>query len=178
MKEDKKKWPLEIAMPIARRLYNEFSPYCEDIAVVGSLRRQASLVSDIDIIIIPKKPFHWGPAFRGVCKAGIVEAIDKYPKLLGDMTDKSKYLRRNTPEGIEFDIWIYNENNWGLAMNTKTGPLNYNINTIIRGLKTKGYAMLDDHVINISTGEIIPVQEEQDLYKLMGIPYKQPKDRK
>lgn len=176
--KEKKKWPLDVAMPIAKRLYNEFSPYCEEIAVVGSLRRQLPFVSDIDIIIIPKKPFHWGTAYRGALRSGIVEAIDKYQKVLGDMTDKSKYLRRVTPEGIEFDIWIYNENNWGLAINTKTGPLNYNINTIISGLKVNGYTMMEDHVVSITTGEVIPVRKEQDLYDLIGITYKLPIDRR
>ena len=170
----KKKWALAEVMPVAERLYKEFAPHCEQIAVVGSVRRQEPLVSDIDLIIIPKRPFFWGV----VLKNGIAEAVDKYTKVVGDMTEKSKYVRRKTPEGIEVDLWICNERNWGLAINIKTGPVNYNVSTILRGLETQGYAMFENHVIRKSTGDVIPVRNETDLYKLINIPYKKPEDRR
>lgn len=168
---EKKKWLLQEVLPIAKRLYQEFSPHCHRICVVGSIRRGASEVSDIDLICIPKT-FNWG-----LLKDGLAEAVDKYEKISGTMNGDAKHVRRETPEGVGFDLWLINENNWGLVVNTRTGPLAYSRGTLAASWVKKGYRSENNHLINQSNGELVPVKEEVDLFNLLGVPYKHPKDR-
>ncbi|HEX3051050.1 MAG TPA: hypothetical protein VHP83_10385, partial [Aggregatilineaceae bacterium] len=48
------RFPIEFAAKVAVKVCERLSPYCDRIAIGGSIRRKLSFVGDIELIAIPK----------------------------------------------------------------------------------------------------------------------------
>lgn len=158
------------AMAIAKQKLEMIAPHCERCEIAGSLRRRKSEVKDIEILAIPK------PYERGLLESGLASVVNKWEKVKGDMIyGKVKYTQRILPEGIKLDLFFANEDNWGLLYATRTGSADFSYKTLARGWVKQGYRGVDGYLTR--DGEIIPVREEEDLFKLIKIPFVNPEDR-
>lgn len=56
---------LETAQKVAEAVVKKLSPYCERLAVAGSIRRRRPRVHDIDMVVIPSDIWNFMHEFRG-----------------------------------------------------------------------------------------------------------------
>jgi DNA polymerase/3'-5' exonuclease PolX len=156
----------EEAFKIATRVKNELEPHCYRCEIAGSIRRQKTEgIKDIEIVCIPK-PFDFG-----LFESGIATVVNRWEKVKGDMRPTTKYTQRILPEGVKLDLFIANEINWGYIYTIRTGSQEFSRKLAYTWVK-QGYRGKDGYLTK--DGEIIPVYEEEDLFKLLGLKYVHP----
>lgn len=163
------------ALKIANKYLKVLHPHCERIEIAGSLRRMKSEVHDIEFVCIPKKYPHKNGLFdiEMVPVTGFQNEINKLERIKGDPT--GKYCARKLPEGINLDIFIADENNFGLIMLIRTGSADFNKRILNHGKYKCGIASVDGQLIK--NNKIIPVKEETEIFALFGVEYIEPQFR-
>ena len=144
---------LEEAYQIAEKIKKQLEPYCDRIAIAGSLRREKTDVKDIEIVAIPNDRF----------QLGLI--VNKWKKIRGEVG--GKYLQRELPERINLDLFFANEKNWGYIFAIRTGSAEYSHKVLAIGWLKAGYKGVDG--ILTKNKQEIEVREEEDLFKLIGV---------
>jgi DNA polymerase/3'-5' exonuclease PolX len=134
-------------------------PYAKRIEVVGSIRRECEIVNDVDIILIPNEKF----------TLDFINSLN--PRTKGDK------LIIYELEGVQYDLYICNEENYEVIKLIRTGSKEHNkklcILAIEKGLSLKagGIGLVDKE------GKVISNTERGILENLLN-KYVEPKDRK
>lgn len=153
---------LPVAEEIIKRLIKD-SPV-KEISVAGSLRRWKETIKDIDILAVPDDPKRMMNVFTRIpqCK----EVLMKGPT-------KSSIV---TAEGIQVDLRVVSEKSFGSALAYFTGSKAHNIRlremAVKKGLKINEYGVFD-----VKTGRRLGGRKEEDVYRLLGLPYIHPEMR-
>lgn len=152
---------LKEALLLANEVYFLLNPYCEKIAVVGSIRRQKAEVKDIDIVLIPSNP------------GGLSHEIDQ----LGPPVLDGEKLRRVDYKGAQVDLYYATPQTWATLLLIRTGSKESNIRLCSRAryldmkLKANG-----DGIIG-KDGQLILIESEEQIYNILGLKYKEPWQR-
>lgn len=164
------------ALLIANKYLNLLKPFCERIEIAGSLRRKCKLVGDIELVVIPKKVKCITSLFNEVeykVYENFKTIINSLKKVKGE--PDGKYTQRILPEGITLDLFIVNENNWGLIYAIRTGSQRFSHKILATGWSKLGYE---------SKGGILYkgekkycIREEIDLFNLINLKYIEPELR-
>ena len=158
---------LQRARTIAKRLVDRLLPYCERIEIAGSIRREMAEVGDIEIVAIPND---------------FADAM--LPELLPGarfLKDGSRYKQIALPEGINLDLFLVRPPNaqWGVIFLLRTGPAEFSHKAVTK--KRMGGLLPSDCVVANGrvwrNGKFIPMPEEEDFLKLLGLPGLAPKER-
>lgn len=170
------KMKLHKAETIADKYVQILSPYCDRIEVAGSVRRKKPEVGDIEIVCIPKEVLLEGNAFfTGKINERhpeFVLAVNMLTKVKGEPT--GKYTKRILPEGINLDLFMANKDNWGYILAIRIGPDGYSKYLASTWVK-QGFKGIDGNLTK--DGEIIPVHEERDLFRILDLEYVDPEYR-
>jgi|GEM_PF-415895 len=167
----------EKALAIAEEALEQLRPHCYRCEIAGSIRRKKPEVKDIDLVVIPK------PFDIGLLESGIASVVNRWGFVKGNLqtyTGKAelpcKYTQRILPEGIAIDLFFANKLNWGYIYALRTGSLNHNLRVLVNGWEKQGYKSVDGFLTK--DGKVVEVGEEQDLFKIIGIPYVKPEHRR
>ncbi len=155
------------ALKIALQVKSVLEPHCDRIEIAGSIRRQKPYVKDIEIVAIPK------PYETGLFSSGIAPIINQWEKVKGELP--CKYTQRILPEGIKLDLFFAKKENWGLIYAIRTGSADYSHFVLAQGWVKNGYKSVDGQLTY--KGQIVPVLEEEDLFKIAGVKYVAPQLR-
>lgn len=158
---------LEEAQVIAEKIKAELAPHCERIEIAGSIRRKKPDVGDIEIVAIPK------PYDVGLFESGIATVVKQWQKVKGELP--CKYTQRILPEGIKLDLFFADRENWGYIFAMRTGSAEYSHKILATEWVKKGYKSEGGYIY--SNGERIPIPDEKDLFKLIGLIYVAPELR-
>lgn len=172
------------ALKIATELHKQINPNCYKCAVAGSLRRRKEDVKDIEIIAIPK-PFYRTHSLIGPQSSDLLKVLAKLELVKGKMVyGKTRYTQWIVPEGfiegseaIKLDLFFTTEQSWGRTLAMRTGPGLYSKNVLSVAYLKAGYTS-KDNILYDKNGNAVSVPEEKDFFKLIGIPYVQPWDRR
>jgi|SRR3990167_7667591 len=154
---------LSEAKVIADKYVEMLKPFCKRIEIAGSIRREKPEVGDIEIVCIRNTKY-----LRSFCNA-----VDTLRKVKG--TPLGNYTQRILPEGIKLDLFMCYEVNWGLIYAIRTGSADYSHNVLATGWVKAGYNS-DDGML-FKDHRHIPVYEEEDLFKLIGLKFVHPTKR-
>ena len=159
------------ARAIAMRVMEELKPFCERIEIAGSIRREKLLVKDIEIVCIPKKIEKNSDFFRKdkTTDPNFIKAVNKYEKIKGEPF--GKYTQRRLPEGINLDLFMANEMNWGLIFAIRTGSAEFS-HSLAREWARQGYN--SNNGILYKGYEPYYIREEMDLFKLLNLKWVSP----
>jgi DNA polymerase/3'-5' exonuclease PolX len=161
---------LKLASEIAERTLNEISPHCFRAEIGGSIRRGNPEVKDIEIIVIPK-PFE-----RGLLESGLATVVNQWEMVKGPMIyGKTRYTQRILPEGIKLDLFFATPENWGLVLATRTGSASFSKYKLAYRWSSLGFKSVDGYLTK--DGVQIEVREEEVLFRLLQIPFVDPKFR-
>jgi DNA polymerase/3'-5' exonuclease PolX len=171
--------PLETAEAIANEIVALLLPYCERIEIAGSIRRRSPFVGDIKIVCLPilSQPWDGGgydiwQRLRELRGTGeLVPRSDRRERVAwSERYIRAIYIQHNAP----VDIFIANALNWGYILAVRTGSAVFSQLLAIRWVSlgyngTGGFLMKE--------GRIIPVPEEEDLFRLLALEYVPPAER-
>lgn len=188
---DKQKYPAADAMEVAKSECFALVPFCQKLAIAGSLRRGKELVSDIEIVYIPRFEQRKVDmfAFDDVSLADeVIEArlttagdgICKRQNKVGAFTwgIKNK-LAVHVATGIPIDFFaVLPPNNWWIALVIRTGSLETNLK-LTQGAQARGRTL---HAYGAgveidSSGAMLEPKSERDVFDFCGVEYAEPKDR-
>lgn len=176
---------LEIALPIADRVREILSPFCDRCEIAGSVRRKRPEVGDIEIVCIPKKEIvaagdqgnFFGDDMVERPVHGFVGAVNAWQRVKGDPAT-GRYTQRILPEwgqGFTLDLFIVRPENWGNLFAVRTGSADYSRYVLAGGWVRAGYSSQDGMLTKF--GVALECREEKDLFALIGIPFCEPEKR-
>jgi DNA polymerase/3'-5' exonuclease PolX len=162
---------LKEAARIAESVKERLAPHCLRVEIGGSVRREKPNVKDIEIVCVPK------PYETGLFASGIATVVDEWKFLMGVLGPKCKYAKRELPEGINLDLFIAKEDNFGLILLIRTGSSEWNIGTMIPALRRNGYFMEDGRLWAENGASGIATRKELHVFQYAGLSYVPPKMR-
>lgn len=181
--------PLDDAQFIAGELVAAMEPYCDRIAIAGSIRRKKPVCGDIEVVCIPKREYNrdlfgnptnllrnelfWQPDWQANIrwiKPGVSDVIPWHIKPDG------KYWRGLIAGKVPLDIFLVQHDNWGIQYLIRTGPKEFS-EKIVTALRYGKALPVSDGFVRTRTGEPIPTPEEADVFDLLKMAYIDPEDR-
>lgn len=153
--------PLEQADRIAKDVLDLLGPHFELVSVAGSVRRRKQFVNDIDLVAIPGMS-----SPRAILQMLPVLIVRSGPK-----------LARFKFKGIDIDIYYASPQTWGTLLLIRTGSVEHNImlcnKALARGwkLRASGEGLFD------SGGTRIAGDDEESIFRALGLPYREPWER-
>ncbi len=161
LKRGKERHPLGKVLPLAEEIIAGLRkvPGVRRLHVAGSLRRWKETIKDIDIL-----------ATSSSGAKAVMDAFTGMPDvqevLLKGPTRSSVLLK----EGIQVDLRVVEEESFGAALQYFTGSKAHNIRiremAAGRGLKINEYGVFRE-----SDGRRLGGEKEEDVYRLLGLPY-------
>jgi len=168
------------ALEIASALVEQFEPYCERVAIAGSIRRGKADVKDIEIVA---KPFTTPIENMFGDATGYLSRMNDFPyDELGALVKGGSRMKQILlHEGISLDLFIVlPPAQWGVIYTIRTGPKEFNVWTQTprrEGGAMPSFAKTKDGAV-WAHGEIIPMPEEQDFLDFLELGWIEPAERK
>lgn len=187
--------PLDVARRAAERLVTTLAPACARIEIAGSIRRGKPEVGDIELVAIPSVM-----ETTQLDLFGEVRAVQKR-NLLDEELERLIEMRaiRRTPPSpdaraawgehykklwlaaggqvVQVDLFLAQEENWGAIYCIRTGPAAFSQALVTHFKLHTPYRQQDGALVVEATGELVPVPEEADYFRLAGVPYIEPGGR-
>lgn len=182
-----KKIELATARLYANTLVEVIEPHVQRIEIAGSIRREVAMVGDIELVIQLNLMANLLGEYVSVGESPLDSVLKKLVK--------SGFLKKGRINGIKMkqffcpdaktnvDIFVViPPDQWGVKFLNRTGPLTFS-KWIVKSQMFFGAMPLDmkqtqNQLINTGTGEVYPVPEEEDYFRLIGLDYIEPKKRK
>lgn len=166
LKRGKERQPLGRVLPMAAEILNELnaSKDIKKLSLAGSLRRMKDTIRDVDILATSQRP-------ESVMKAFV--NLPQVKEVLAKGPTKSSII---TNEGIQVDLRVVEEDSFGAALAYFTGSKAHNIRLREMAMK-KGLKVNEYGVFNEKTGKKIGGRNEEDIYRVLGLPYITPELR-
>ncbi|MBI2103766.1 DNA polymerase III [Candidatus Woesebacteria bacterium] len=156
-------------------------PYAEDIAheiiewmkreklvarvdPLGSLRRKASTVGDIDLSAATKNP------------AKVIEHFTKYPNKKRVLEKGTRTASITLPSGVQVDLMVETPDAYGALLQHFTGSKHHNIALRNYALK-KGLSLSDYGIKKKGTEDYLKFKDEESFYRFIGMDYIPPELR-
>ena len=162
---------LSTARKYADKIVAELQPYCHQVEIAGSIRRNCPMVGDINLVILPKDL----AGLKARCKMTCVVKMDGYENFIVE-----------TPRGVQIDIFFARPEsndffspmptNWGSLLLCRTGSKDHNIFLVEhakkQGLRWSPYQGVFDKDLNL-----IASKTEEDIFKALGLDFIEPQLR-
>lgn len=170
--------PLSSAIILAEGIATELSPYCERVAIAGSIRRRRPFVNDIDLVVLPKP--HQTAALKDRCKRHARPVIDGPWNCIYAL--KSGFqLDIFIAEAQRKDLFQTLPTNFGTLLLCRTGSKEHNIYLVERA-KSLGLRWNPHHGVFASTPgaqhtRLLPSETEEEIFTALQLDFIPPEKR-
>ncbi len=177
MKEKRK---YEDVYPRALELVERLLPDCAQIEIAGSLRRKCAGVGDIEIVAQPLE-------FLSDMMGGITQdhSLDVFPwGKYGELKlNGHKQKKIILPDGLGVDLFIVTPPaEWGVILMLRTGSADFSHRLAtpkqFGGFLPSFLKMKDGAFVHVRTGEVQSTPTEREVFKLLGMKFIPPEERK
>lgn len=178
------------ALIVAKEICDALKPHTERLIVAGSLRRGKLMVSDVEILFVPKLTTgpdpddlfaqkttnHADDAILALEAAGVLSR-----RLNVDgrtMYGPKNKLMMHERLGVPIDLFSASIDNWFNYLVCRTGSADTNT-AVATAAQAKGWKWhpYGTGFSNLSTGKTFVVTAEEDVFRFVGLPFREPKDR-
>lgn len=166
VKRGRERHPLGKVLPLALHVVGQIRKLApvERIEIAGSIRRWKETIKDIDIVATSAAPERMMAAFVSLPR---VEKV-----VLHGPTRSSVVME----EGLQVDLRVVERESFGAALAYLTGSKGHNVRlrdmAVKQGLKINEYGIFREE-----DGKRLGGEEEDDVYRLLGLPYIPPEMR-
>lgn len=184
----KPRYPRAVAIAVAKELYPYLDPVTERLVCAGSLRRGRADVGDLELLFVPRFEIQPDGLFdtrkvdladRAINQLVAKGILAKRPNVNGYFAwgEKNK-LAVHVSSRLPVDLFATTLKQWYVALVVRTGPAELNVrlceSAIKRGLRFHAYG----DGFTDRQGNVIPCHSEEDVFRIAGLPYLEPKDRR
>lgn len=166
LKRGKERLPIGRVLPLAQEILEQLrkrSP-ADKLSLAGSLRRWKDTIKDIDILATSREP---DKVMNVFVKLPMVKEV-----LMKGPTKSSVVIT----EGIQVDLRVVEEASFGAALAYFTGSKAHNIK--IREMAVKAGLKINEYgIFRESDNKKIGGEKEEDVYRILGLPYIPPELR-
>lgn len=182
---------LTAAKRYAEQLAEWVSPYCTRVQIAGSVRREAAVCHDIDLVCIPKLTAADTDMFgvpTGPPKSLLREFLVEYVRRttgagwrLGransiespgpgsePAADGVNFLLHLPRRNVDLDVYAANEATWWTRLICRTGSAAHNIWMCERA-RTMGGHWDPQRGLTLA-GKLVELSSEEDFYRALGVP--------
>ena len=187
---DKQPRPLAEMQAHAESFCAELAPYCERIAIAGSIRRRKAMCSDVELVCGPR--FHvelvglfdktWVNEL-GLYATAEIEAGRWQHRLsvIGAKAFGERY-KRVSVDGVALDLFsVLPPAQFGLIVAVRTGPADFSRRLVTSvaggGWMPLGWLVRDGAIHNDGEGAVVPTPEERDVFSVLGRKFVEPETR-
>lgn len=153
---------LEVAGTLVRAL--ERSPHVESVAILGSLRRQAPTVGDIDLGAVTTN------------MAALQRELQALPIVARVLAAGEQLVRLVLKNSWQVDIKFVPASEWGSFLQHFTGSKEHNIRLREFALR-KGLSLSEHGIKEIATGRMHTFTDEKAFYRFLGLRFIDPSER-
>jgi DNA polymerase/3'-5' exonuclease PolX len=163
--------------------------------IAGSLRRGKSEVGDVEHVVIPRvveqpmglfgasepKNLLWHHLDALVDGRRLAKHL--YVSHLADGSERIGPRWGDTYRGVDFngfnhEIFCATQDNYGAILAIRTGPAEFSQMLVTRMKQGGMYRQQDGAVVHVASGERVSVPDEETFFKLAGMRYVRPEDRR
>lgn len=183
---DKPRFAWRVGLHVAKQVCDAMKPACDRIIVAGSLRRKKPTIGDVEILYISQTEERPSGLFDKQTISLVDEVIARLERegILerrknvngSEVFGAKNKLMRHVETGLPVDLFAATYNNWWNYLVCRTGPSQSNI-AICEAAKARGMKWTPYGEGFTRNGEVIPVGSEEDVFAIVGLPYREPKDR-
>jgi len=178
------------AQNLAERIVETMQPYCERVAIAGSIRRQKPEVKDIEIVAIPKlgdPKDLFGTEFENLLYgwAGEMEREQRIQWIKPGTSEiipwriqeQGRYWRGwLVKAGIKLDLFLTTSETWGVTFLIRTGSAEFSQRIVGKECWRTGYRF-DDGKLFDPFGQVVSTPEEIDVFATLGVEWIEPEAR-
>lgn len=166
-KKSEGRFLLGLVLPLVKEILDILKGAVEKIEVAGSIRRKKETVGDIDILAVAKEPQKIMDIFVSMPEVGVVH---------NKGVTKSSVRLKN---GINTDLRVVENDSFGAALQYFTGSKEHNVElrkiALSKNLKLNEYGVF--RKIGNNSFKKIAGKNEQEIYKVLSLPYIEPELR-
>lgn len=165
---------LSHARSIADTIIAKLAPFVERALITGSIRRKRSEVSDIDLVVIPRRdqvkdmfqqPTGW------IVVPEFIAAVNQWPKVKGEPYGK---MTSRIVNGHKVELYMANADNFGAITLIRTGDADFT-HMIMKRVNQCGLEQRDGYLWK--NGSQLSIPDEETYFRLLGLPYIEPEKR-
>jgi DNA polymerase (family 10) len=166
MKSTGRRFLLGNILPVAEAIKKRLAalPATQEISLAGSIRRRKETVGDVDILAASAEPEKIMAAF---CE------LPEIDRILGRGPTKSSIVLTS---GVQVDLRVVDKDQYWTALQYFTGSKAHNIAMRRRALD-RNWKLNEYGITSLSDGKLLHGQTEQDLYRMLDLPYIEPELR-
>jgi len=179
----RRQWPLAAAEAIIPELVGWLKTACTRVEVAGSIRRRRKMVSDIDVVVIPK----FASEQLSLGGRGTSKGRSQLDKCLADMAfSELIHIQANGAKikrivhletGIPIDIYVAQDMvEWWPIWVIRTGSAGFNTK-LCSWAKKKGWKLHASGEGLYKLGKRVEFKSERGFFRTMGIKYVPPEER-
>lgn len=167
---EKERYPLELALEIAKRVREVLDPNITEYLLVGSAGRSEPLVGDIDILVRPRRNTY----------SYVISTIENDMREIGKWHkggSRQMSVRNVFGSSLNLDLFLcHPPAQWGVLVGVRLNPAEFVIWAKAR-LDSLGYKR-DHGTIYHPLGDEIPVKTEEDYFRLLRVDWVPPEHRR
>ncbi|MEO8446450.1 MAG: hypothetical protein ABI528_03095 [bacterium] len=158
---------IQKGIELAREIIDVIKPHCNKIEIAGSIRRQKSIVKDIELVVttpdINNLKNKLGLFLLKENKKPFVKSGNKYINFLH--------------KGYKFDLFIADEDNFGIIFLVRTGSAEFSTRMLAQWKRvTKGGASRYGYLHDIEGKKYI-TKTEDEVFELLKVDFIEPEFR-
>ena len=177
-------FPNTFAHEIAEDFIRQISAACDRIEIVGSLRRLKIGVNDIDLLVIPRfvqmndETLFGGPYQENQLDKQLSQLCLSHDMELDANGSKIKrFLKTVDGETVPIDVYIATEKSWWTLLLIRTGSRQHNIRLARKAMELQMRLKADGSGLLTSSGSIITVGSEEEIFQHLKMQYRTPEER-
>jgi len=145
--------------------------------VAGGVRREKKDPHDIEIVCVPQTFEKPGKGLFDLYTIHriqkFIDLVNSFPRVKGSA--EGKLCQLILPEGINLDLFMASEINFGLILMIRTGSADFS-KRMVTEIRPRGFYCYEGLLYN-SKHEVIPVPDEESFFTITGLPYLKPNMR-
>ncbi len=170
--------------PLAFKILQTVTPFCEKAEIAGSLRRQRGRVNDIDIVVLPR-----AEPISSVNWLRLIQAVRADFDAVTDRQGSQLFVgyvpfRRTLPSlcdinldgHVQVDLYRATPSTWGVQLLVRTGSKEHNVMLCNLAL-SKGMRLQYSQGLVDKDGHVIAGRTEEEVFAAVGLPFLIPQDR-
>jgi len=164
-------WTWQQAEEIARDLISHLDGCFERVEIAGSVRRRRPIVRDIDLVAIPvfQTDLFGNP--------GGAMLLDQALRDLGVIWTGGDKRRSFQWLKASVDLYLATQSTWALTLAIRTGSMEHN-QYLCQVANSKDLSIsYAEGLKNRTTGEVVIIRSEQELFELLDLPFVLPSER-
>lgn len=174
---------LSEAKMVAGVIENILEPYCNRLAVAGSIRRGKEDVGDIEIVAIPKMNSSYDLWGEKVGEHSLLNHSSIYETFGNILKSGKRFVQVETTWNINLDLFVVlPPAQWGVIMAIRTGPVDFSKWIVTPrskgGALPNGWRVEDGRVWDGQTElPTMIMEDEREFLNWLGLGWIEPKDR-